>query len=133
VRGPGQRVRMEDYRRTAEVNGVYGAPFGATQNYDDEGWLSSEATIRNFTDKSVARSLSVGDIVENSETGDLFIVAPVGYYQLQPASETFSAPLARHPLNRFQPRPTHKKTASYWRKRGKDAIFRPKRNEWNLK
>ena len=129
VRGPGQRVRMEDYHRTAEVNGVYGAPFMVTQNMDSEGWLASTVTIRNFTDESGARSLSVGDIVEDSETGTMWIVAPVGYYQLEPASDTFSAPLARHPLNRFQPRKSNRKSASYWRKRGKDAIFRPERTE----
>jgi hypothetical protein len=129
VRGPGQRVRMEDYRRTAEVNGVYGAPFMVTQNADEPGWLDSEVTIRNFTDASGARSLSVGDIVEDSETGTMWIVAPVGYYQLEPTTEQFSAPLARHPLKRFQPRKSNRKSASYWRKRGKDAIFRPKRTE----
>jgi|DEB0MinimDraft_3_1074331.scaffolds.fasta_scaffold00613_12 hypothetical protein len=129
VRGPGQRVHMEDYRRTAEVNGVYGAPFMITQNTDERGWLASTVTIRNFTDREVARSLSVGDIVEDSETGTMWIVAPVGYYQLEPASDTFSAPLPRHPLDRFKPRNSDRKSASYWRKRGKDAIFRPERTE----
>lgn len=121
VRGPGQFIRTSNYQKTAKVMGGY-APFQITQNLSRDGWLASSTTIANYTDEPDARSLSVGDVVCDADTGRFFIVANTGYLPLEP-SELFEAPLARHPLNRFK-KSTKPHKAGYWRKKGKESIFR---------
>ena len=121
VRGPGQFIRTSNYQKTAKVIGGY-APFQITQNVSRDGWLGSSTTIANYTGKHDARSLSVGDVVCDADTGRCFIVANSGYLPLEP-SELFEAPSARHSLNRFKPSTAPKK-AGYWRKKGKESVFR---------
>ena len=121
VRGPGQFIRTSNYQKTAKVIGGY-APFQITQNLSRDGWLASSTTIANYTDEPDARSLSVGDVVCDADTGRCFIVANSGYLPLEP-SELFEAPSARHSLNRFKPSTTPKK-AGHWRKKGKESVFR---------
>lgn len=121
VRGPGQFIRTSNYQKTAKVIGGY-APFHITQNLSRDGWLASSTTIANYTDEPDARSLSVGDVVCDADTGRFFIVANSGYLPLEP-TELFEAPLARHSLNRFKKSNASKK-AGYWRKKGKESIFR---------
>ncbi len=121
VRGPGQFIRTSNYQKTAKVIGGY-APFQITQNLSRDGWLASSTTIANYNGKHDARSLSVGDVVCDADTGRCFIVANSGYLPLEP-SELFEAPSARHSLNRFKPSTAPKK-AGYWRKKGKESVFR---------
>ncbi len=121
VRGPGQFIRTSNYQKTAKVIGGY-APFHITQNLSRDGWLADSTTIANYTDEPDARSLSVGDVVCDADTGRCFIVANSGYLPLEP-TELFEAPLARHSLNRFK-KSTAPKKAGYWRKKGKESIFR---------
>ena len=127
VTGPGQFVDTNKYIRTAQVMGGY-APFMISQNIDETGWLKSPTTIANYLGTDSARSLSVGDIVCNPDTGICYIVANFGYHRLEPTTETFEAPLARHNLKRFQPA-NFKKKAGYWRKRGRDSIFGRDKND----
>lgn len=127
VTGPGQFVDTNKYIRTARVMGGY-APFMISQNIDETGWLKSPTTIANYLGTDSARSLSVGDIVCNPDTGICYIVANFGYHRLEPTTETFEAPLARHNLKRFQPA-NFKKKAGYWRKRGRDSIFGRDKND----
>lgn len=127
VSGPGQFVDTNKYIRTARVMGGY-APFMISQNMDETGWLKSPTTIANYLGTDSARSLSVGDIVCNPDTGICYIVANFGYYRLEPTTETFEAPLARHNLHRFRPTDLKKK-AGYWRRRGKDSIFGRDKND----
>ena len=121
VRGPGQFIRTSNYQKTAKVIGGY-APFHITQNLSRDGWLASSTTIVKYTDEPDARSLSVGDVVCDADTGRCFIVANSGYLPLEP-TELFEAPLARHSINRFK-KSTAPKKAGYWRKKGKESIFR---------
>jgi hypothetical protein len=130
VRGPGQFIRTSNYQKTAKVIGGY-APFHITQNLSRDGWLASSTTIANYTDEPDARSLSVGDVVCDADTGRFFIVANSGYLPLEPA-ELFEAPLARHPLNRFK-KSTKPHSAGYWRKKGKESIFRRHKSPSNVK
>jgi len=127
VSGPGQFVDTNKYIRTARVMGGY-APFMISQNMDETGWLKSPTTIANYLGTDSARSLSVGDIVCNPDTGICYIVANFGYHRLEPTTETFEAPLARRNLKRFQPA-NFKKKAGYWRKRGRDSIFGRDKND----
>lgn len=70
----------DDYQLVAEVEAeTADEAYDLTNNIDKRWVTNDEVTLMHLDHKRGKRSSSVGDIIENKETGSLLIVAPFGW------------------------------------------------------
>jgi hypothetical protein len=84
----GMKVPLKYYEPVADIKVPYGDVFAATQNdFYDNGWLNSDIVEEVWTDEPQARSTSVGDVIHLYDKDLWFVVAPIGFLELEPMGD----------------------------------------------
>ncbi|MAR67506.1 MAG: hypothetical protein CL833_09685 [Crocinitomicaceae bacterium] len=84
----GMKVPLKYYEPVADIKVPYGDVFAATQNdFYDNGWLNSDIVEEVWTDEPQARSTSVGDVIHLYDKDLWFVVAPIGFLELDPMGD----------------------------------------------
>lgn len=79
------RDRSRYYTHVADVEAPLGQVFALT-NHIDRPWTSNPQVVWHTTAAAV-RSTSVGDVIVSQESGQAWLVMPIGLRELAPQSE----------------------------------------------